>query len=154
MENLLKKLQRDYPDISFKVANEFRWSPQNNQVSYDKAGILKRDAAWSLLHEVGHATLKHNTYQSDIELLQIEIAAWEQAKLIGKNYGYEIDLDHIEDCLDSYRDWLHKRSACPTCNNRSLQKDTGHYHCFNCGATWTVSQSRLCRPYRRLASRN
>jgi hypothetical protein len=105
-------------------------------------------AAWSLLHEVGHALLDHQSYDSDLELVEMESLAWQKAKEVGVAYGHTIDEDHIQDCIDTYRDWLHQRSACPNCDNRSLQQDARHYKCFNCGQTWAVSASRFCRPYR------
>lgn len=132
------------------AAQEFCWSPKTQEVLYNTAALTKRTSAWSLLHELGHAELGHTTYESDLELLQLEAAAWQKAKEIGKAYGYEIDANHIEDCLDTYRDWLHQRSACPKCNNRSLQQSSQQYNCYNCGTTWTVSLSRFCRPYRRV----
>lgn len=150
MDSLLKELRRDYPKLSFVASKEFCWSPKNNQVLYNSRVIDSSTGAWSLFHELGHALLQHRSYESDLELLQLEAAAWEKAREVGKKYGYEIDEQHIEDCLDTYRDWLHHRSACPRCNNRSLQQNSREYSCYNCGTTWTVSLSRFCRPYRRL----
>jgi len=109
---------------------------------------------WALLHEVGHALLEHHNYRSDLELISLESQAWDKAKVLGKKYGQQIDPDHIEDCMDTYRDWLHQRSACPVCDTRSLQQDARHYKCFNCGQVWTVTSSRFCRPYRRKESTN
>lgn len=115
---------------------------------YNQETSTQRTAAWSLLHEVGHASLKHHNYSSDLELLQLEAAAWQEGSRIGKSYGYQIDPNHIEDCLDTYRDWLHQRSACPKCTNRSFQQNNRQYTCYNCGTNWSVSLSRFCRPYR------
>lgn len=148
MNSLLKKLQHDYPDISFVAAKEFCWSPKTHEIIYNSQAIAKGNGAWSLFHELGHAVLEHRSYDSDLELLQLEALAWNKAKEIGKSYGYEIDNHHIEDCLDTYRDWLHQRSACPKCNNRSFQQNNREYSCYNCGTTWAVSLSRFCRPYR------
>ena len=150
MDSLLKKLQRDYPKLTFSPAKEFCWSPKTGEVLYSNENMQSRTSSWSLLHEVGHALLKHHTYHSDLELLQLEASAWKKAKEIGQSYGYEIDEQHIEDCLDTYRDWLHQRSACPRCNSRSFQQNSQQYSCHNCGTSWTVSLSRFCRPYRRV----
>ncbi|MCA9334275.1 hypothetical protein KC963_04455 [Candidatus Saccharibacteria bacterium] len=149
MDTLLKKLVRDFPDINFVAGDQFYWSPKQGEVVYDKAALLKRTSPWSLLHELGHAILQHRAYTSDLELIEMESQAWEQARKTGTRYGFEIDNEHIQDCMDTYRDWLHQRSACPTCDTRSLQQDSSHYRCFNCGETWSVSSSRFCRPYRR-----
>ena len=94
------------------------------------------------MHETGHALLGHANYQADYELIQLEVAAWQEAKQIAKPLKIEIDEDHIQDCLDTYRDWLYKRSICPNCATKSLQQgDFVHYRCFNCHTTWRVSNS-------------
>jgi hypothetical protein len=67
---------------------------------------------------------------------------------IGRKYRIKLDNNHIQDCLDTYRDWLHRRSKCPTCGMHVLQKDVRTYQCFNCDASWRVSAGRFARPYR------
>lgn len=148
MEKLLRQLVADYPELVFTESDKFCWSPRGGEILFDRRAKLVSTAPWSLLHEVGHALLDHKTYGSDLELIELESAAWQKAQEVGKKYGYEISDDHIQDCMDTYRDWLHQRSACPKCNNRSLQQDDRHYKCFNCGQVWSVSSSRFCRPYR------
>jgi predicted RNA-binding Zn-ribbon protein involved in translation (DUF1610 family) len=148
MKKLITQLKKDYPDLQFVAGDVFSWSSQQQTVFY----VSDRDnqsAVWSLLHEVGHATLNHTNYHNDFALLQMEVAAWTAAKELADRYGHKIDEDHIQDCLDTYRDWLHQRSSCPTCSNVSLQKDARTYQCFNCGEEWHVAQNRHCRPYRR-----
>ena len=105
--------------------------------------------AWALLHELGHALLDHQVFATDIDLLQIEVEAWHKAQLIAKPYGIDIAWQHVEQCLDSYRDWLHARSTCPTCQLVTLQVNARLYQCFNCNNQWQVTKSRLCRPHRR-----
>lgn len=153
MDNLLTALQKDYPNIAFASGPDFCWSPRNNTVFYaqHKASPL---AEWALLHEVSHAVLEHHNYQSDLELISLESQAWDKAKELGAQYGLQIDPDHVEDCMDTYRDWLHQRSACPTCATRSLQQDAQHYRCHNCGQVWKVTSSRFCRAYRRKENQN
>ncbi|MBP9853080.1 hypothetical protein KBC77_03790 [Candidatus Saccharibacteria bacterium] len=109
---------------------------------------------WTLLHETAHALLQHESFTSDIELLQMEVAAWHHARVLAGRFKITIDPDYIEDCLDSYRDWLHARATCPTCFERSLQTDTHTYTCHNCSAKWHVTKSRLCRTYRRKNQKN
>jgi hypothetical protein len=148
MDSLLGQLRRDFPAITFTAGNQFYWSPKSQEIMYSKTDSSASSAPWSLLHELGHALLDHTSYESDLELIEMESQAWEKAKEIGQTYGFTIEEDHIQDCMDTYRDWLHQRSACPRCDNRSLQQDDQHYRCFNCGTTWKVSLSRFCRPYR------
>lgn len=152
MDTLILKLQKNFPALAFSQGARFAWSPDKNQVLYKQTANEGDELAiWSLLHEVGHAMLNHNVYNTDFELLRLEVAAWEQAQSLASTYGYNIAPDHIEDCLDTYRDWLYQRSTCPSCTSCSLQTDKKTYNCFNCDTTWQVSSSRLCRPYRKLA---
>lgn len=149
MQVFINKLKTNYPDLLFEPGNRFTWSPKTNQIIYRRdAKASDEMAVWSLLHEVGHALLGHKNFKTDFELLQMEMWAWQKARDLAKDYNQTIDDDHIEDCLDTYRDWLYQRSSCPTCTNCSLQIDSKTYACFNCGGTWRVSTSRLCRPYR------
>lgn len=147
MKQLLTRLTRDYPDLQFKPGTQFLWSP-SQQVIYYSTDRTDESSIWSLLHELGHATLGHTDFKNDFSLLQMEADAWEQAVVIAKQYDHYIDEDHIQDCLDTYRDWLHQRSTCPTCGATSLQTDAHTYQCFNCQQTWHVAQNRHCRPYR------
>lgn len=146
MKTLLSTLQKDHPTLSFKTGKTFYWSPKERCVYFKSSD--KPEGLWSLLHETSHGILNHHTFSTDFELLQIELAAWEKAKELAESYGVTIDNNHIENCLDTYRDWLHKRSLCPTCKVKSLQQDVALYRCFNCDTTWRVSGNRLCRPYR------
>jgi hypothetical protein len=150
MKTLLKKLRHDFPALSFTQGPRFVWSPVTHQVLYKKS-VEPDDttAIWALLHEVGHAVLGHGKYGTDFELVQLESAAWVEAEKLAKRYDHEIDPEHIQDCLDTYRDWLYQRSTCPACTVCSLQTDSKTYTCFNCGTVWRVSKSRLCRAYRR-----
>lgn len=149
MRTLLASLKRDFPDLHFEKGQKFTWSPKTARIIYN-AQAVKEDpvATWSLLHEAGHALLKHSSYTSDFELLRMEVEAWEKAKELATSYDVHIDNNHVEDCLDTYRDWLYARSTCPSCTVSSLQIDAHLYKCFNCGTKWRVSQSRHCRPYR------
>ena len=148
IDKLIAKLQGRFPGLRFTAGQQFSWSPETNEIFY-KADSRGQEAAWSLLHESGHALLKHTSYKADFELLRLEIAAWEKAKELAHDLSIIIDEDHIEDCLDTYRDWLHKRSICPNCTTKCLQQgDFVHYRCFNCHAVWRVTDSRFCRAYR------
>jgi len=150
LQGLLASLRSDFPSLSFAPGARFAWSPTTNQVLY-RNDVTADDtpAIWALFHELGHALLGHNDYGSDFELLRLEASAWRRAETIAKQYDHSIDNEHVQDCLDTYRDWLYQRSTCPTCTACSLQIDQKTYCCFNCGTSWQVSKSRLCRAYRR-----
>lgn len=146
MKTLVKKLAADYADLKFVVGDTASWSPTSRQITY--SADVSETAVWSLLHELGHALLGHSSYQSDIDLLQKEAAAWQKAKTISNRYSITIAAWHIQGCLDSYRDWLHKRSTCPNCDGHGIQSSESCYSCLNCLKAWKVSQERFCRPYR------
>jgi len=137
----------DYPQFIFKPGRQEHWSPRTKTITYDDSASAD-ELRYGLLHELSHALLGHDNYHSDFELLKLESQAWEMAVKIGRKYKVKLDNDHIQDCLDTYRDWLHRRSKCPTCGMHVLQKDVRTYQCFNCGASWQVSAGRFARPYR------
>jgi len=147
MEKFLHKVKQDHPGLRFNIGQSHCWSPERGQILYVKED--QSHSAESLLHEVGHARLGHEGYVSDLELLQKEVEAWQEAEGLAGLYGLTLDDDHIQDCLDTYRDWLHKRSTCPQCLSTGIQDNDKRYLCLNCGHAWSVSVSRFCRPYRR-----
>ena len=147
MDKLVNKISIRYPQLQFRQADHFYWSPKEQIIFYqNKACDI---FYWKLLHEISHALLGHKSYHSDVELLQLEVAAWDKAQQLAVEFKLPpIDDNYTQDCLDTYRDWLHKRSTCPTCGTRSLQESVENYHCFNCQTEWHVSSSRFCRTYR------
>lgn len=148
-DKLIDQLKRDFPRVVFEPSTRFVWQAHNRKITYRPEALTSERGVWSLLHELGHARLNHADFDSDIELLQKEADAWQTALELATDYGQEIDDDYIQNCLDSYRDWLHLRSTCPNCFVRCLQTDRHTYSCHNCDASWRVTRHRLCRPYRR-----
>jgi hypothetical protein len=151
MENLISRLKADHPNLLFSPGRSHCWSPEHEQISYENSG--KAHGVEGLLHELGHARLRHQGYVSDMELLKKEVDAWQEAKLLAATYAVPFDEEHMQDCLDTYREWIYKRSICPTCLSTGIQKDEQHYHCLNCAHIWGVTASRFCRPYRRSKAR-
>ncbi|HSX23930.1 MAG TPA: hypothetical protein VLE74_02405 [Candidatus Saccharimonadales bacterium] len=145
---LLSKLRRKLPAITFIKTNTFYWSPQTNSIHFNPDALELEDGQWALLHEAAHALLGHKTYYTDAGLLMLEVAAWQAAEELSRSLEVTINEDHIQDCLNTYRDWLYARSTCPACTLNSLQIDGTTYRCLNCSTQWSVSQSRFCRPYR------
>lgn len=139
---LLERLQADYPELRFCKGRKFMYRPSRTIVIPqelwkvgDLTGVNETEHkiySAQLLHELGHAMLGHRDYQTDIERLKMECAAWEKAKELGVKYGIEIDQDLIETELDSYRDWLHQRSKCLRCGLTRYQDVEGNYHCPGC----------------------
>jgi len=145
---VVRSLTNRYPSISLKTGDTFYWSP-TDKIVYYKQDNKTNEGVWALLHESGHALLDHTQYYSDIELVRMEMEAWDKACSIAKNLQLEIDESHIQDCLDSYRDWLHKRSLCPDCQLSGVQITNNTYSCIFCQKKWSVSSERFCRPYRK-----
>jgi len=149
--DFIDKLACDYPAYKFKPGKQDHWSPRLKTITYNPEEPEQK-LIYGVLHELAHALLDHASYSSDFELVRLESDAWSLAAQIGKKYKVDISEEHIQNCLDTYRDWLHRRSACPTCGTHVLQKDSSSYHCYNCQTTWRVSSGRFVRPYRRMAS--
>jgi hypothetical protein len=138
INSLLPKLTTDFPAIQFAAGDEFRFSPREKTVYYPT------DNAPLLLHELSHALLGHESYSRDIDLLRMERDAWEKARQLAPTYGVTIAEETVQDHLDSYRDWLHDRSTCPSCLATGRQTGTQSYHCDACGQDWRVNEARLC----------
>lgn len=148
MVPLVANLKNQYPAINFIAGRRFYWSPEKKEVFYIK-NSESSTAVLSLLHETSHALLDHSSYRADFELLRLELAAWEKARILAVKLSIIVDEEYIQDCLDTYRDWLYKRSICPHCRTKCLQQsDYIHYRCFNCHTIWKVTPSRFCRSYR------
>lgn len=148
MNSILTYIAKEYPDIQLKKSDTFYWSPSDKTVYYSEENT-SYEGAWALLHESGHALLDHKRYYTDFELISMEVEAWEKAKDIASDLKITIDEDHVQDCLDSYRNWLHKRSLCPDCSLSGIQTDSRQYTCIFCHKKWLVSNQRFCRPYRK-----
>jgi type VI protein secretion system component VasK len=147
-KTLVNRLRTLLPDIQLSAGEGFYWSPGQQLITYQSKALASTDGQWALIHEAAHAKLGHQTYHSDYQLLMMEVAAWRQAQKLAADLGLTIDPEHVQDCLDTYRDWLHQRSTCPSCSTVSLQINVSTYRCHNCHTSWHVSTSRFCRPYR------
>jgi len=146
--SLLKKLKNKFgKNLKFVAAKSYYWSPTDLTVNYQKNDTTEI-GLWTLLHETSHGLQNHTTYNTDFELVLLEMEAWKHAKKLAAELDIKIDHDHIQDCLDSYRDWQYKRSLCPKCDLGGIQTSQKTYSCMFCNGTWRVSSARFCRPYR------
>ncbi len=148
--NLLIVFKSRFPDITFKPGTHFAWSPKNSTITYVKDSSNEESNAYALIHEVAHAELGHLSFSDDFGLLALEVAAWNHAKGLATSVNVAIDEDYVQDCLDTYRDWLHARATCPSCGIVSLQVNEAAYSCFNCRTSWKVPKSQACRVSRRV----
>jgi hypothetical protein len=148
-DNLANQLRDDYPELVFEPSDDFYWSAKDRVVYF--VSDDSSEALDNLLHETAHALLGHNLYKFDIDLIRIEGAAWTYARRkLAPRYKIVIDEDLVEDSLDSYRDWLHKRSLCPSCGQTGLENDDKSYVCLNCQAAWRPNDARRCGLRRRV----
>lgn len=139
--SLVNKLQEDYPNITFSEGADFYWSPSDNTVYYDAGS----DSLESLLHELAHGLLGHVSYTRDVQLLEMERDAWNHARtILASRYGVVISKEMMEYALDSYRDWLHARSICPSCQATGVQMQKDTYKCLACRSKWRVNEARVC----------
>lgn len=135
--SLSKKLARNYPGLTFTRGERAHWSPATHTVFYDSRDT---HADWILLHETAHGILDHQEYALDIELLQLERAAWHYATtVLAPQYDISIDVDFVEAHLDTYRDWLHAKSTCPHCQSNGIEQTKHRYLCLHCGGTWRTN---------------
>lgn len=146
LDKLVIKLENEFPNIRFIKSDTFMWDPDSLNIYYSPN---TENCIWSLLHEVGHMVLGHQTYRSDFALLKMEAQAWFAAQEIALKYKIKLDIEHIEKCLDSYRDWLYMRSSCRECLQAGMEISTGLYKCINCHSRWKVTPERFCRVYRK-----
>ena len=122
------KLKKDFPNYAFRNGKKFAFRPPKTIM----IGPEESRDELLLLHEVSHAILGHENFDTDIKRLKMESEAWEKAKELALKYDVEIDEEFIQDELDTYRDWLHKKSRCPDCGLTRFQTPDGLYHCPRC----------------------
>ena len=130
MDELLEKLRVDFPELRFLPGRKFMFRYPKKVV----LGPVEPSSELLLLLEVGHAVLEHKDFRTDVERLKMESLAWEKARELAKKYEVEFDEEFAEGELDSYRDWLHKKSRCPKCGLTRFQ-DADGYHCPMCENT-------------------
>ena len=103
------------------------------------------DNAESLIfHELGHALLGHSDYQKDVALLGLESDAWEKGLEVALANNVLIEDSFVQEHLDTYRDWMHARSTCPTCGATGFQASRSEYSCPACFQKWRVNEARAC----------
>lgn len=128
MDTLLNQIKKDYPNLKFKTGKKFAFRPPNTVV----IGKKEPNEKLLLLHELGHATLGHKDYQTHIDRLKMESAAWEKAKELAPKYNIKYNEELAQNELDTYRDWLHQKSSCPICGLTRFQTPDSKYHCPRC----------------------
>ena len=126
--DFFEQVLADYPEFRVRMGLKFAFRPP-------RAVIIGPQETFSrllFLHEMSHAICGHFDFRLDVERLKMESEAWEKAKELAVKYGVGIDEELIQSELDTYRDWLHKKSRCPHCGLTRFQTPDRIYHCPNC----------------------
>jgi len=139
--------------FSFKPSASFRWSPDEETVYFNRDELATEAGKMSLLHEIAHGLLGHVSFAFDVDLITLEREAWQKARELGNKHGVEFTEEDMQAALETYRNWLHVRSTCPTCTQTALETAPQHYHCSNCQTSWRVSPSQICQIQRRRIKR-
>lgn len=141
-----------FSDIEFVPSGFFAYSASEDLINYDPECIEDDLGKLDLLHEISHYLLGHIDYDYDIELLLMEVAAWDKTKELTKKFDVIIDQDYVDECIDTYDKWLNARSTCPECDNFSLQLSEGIYKCFICKTVWKVNKRKDKRTIRQITN--
>lgn len=154
INSIVNQITSDCSDVRFSTGEDFYWRSEGSTVYHPP--ILSTEDLLLLLHEIGHAKLGHTSYSSDVHLLDMEREAWQYAlSTLVPTYGVSQDvaLEASEDALDSYREWLHRRSTCPSCHAIGLESTKSTYRCLACNQEWRVNEARSCqlRRYKKMA---
>ena len=128
--DLVVRLMRDFPEINFVFGQRFKFRPPKTIIIAREGDGTFRDLL--LLHEVGHALSGRFEFKTEVERLKIEVEAWEKARELCVRYGIKADEELIQGELDSYREWLHKKSRCPVCGLTRFQTPDSAWHCPGC----------------------
>ena len=124
----LERLKIDYPEFRFKDGKKFAFRPPCTIV----IGPEEPSDSLLLLHELGHAILKHYSFETDAKRVKMEREAWDQARELCLKYEILYDEDVVEREMDTYRDYLDKKSRCPKCGLTRFQTPDGAFHCPQC----------------------
>ncbi len=131
----------------------FSYSSETKTIQYIPESIETPLGRLALLHEIAHARLGHFSYIYDVELFTMELEAWEETKRLALEYSVEADIEHIENCIESYDKWLTRRATCPKCSTYGHQRNYDLFSCFICDTYWKVNH-RKDREIRRMVIKN
>lgn len=138
-----------FSQYRFLPAGFFSYDAADDIINYDPVRVKTTTGKVSLLHEISHCKLGHFHYQTDLELLMMEVAAWHYTRVLASEQGIKLNEAYIQDCIDSYDTWIEKRGCCPLCDNFCIeQEQNNQYQCFVCNTRWQVSsepQQRIMR---------
>lgn len=129
-----------YPEQRFLPAGYFAYDASEDVINYDPGLLGMADGKLALLHEISHAILGHFHYRFDFELYAMEMDAWNMTKSLAQKHKVRINEAYINECMDSYDEWLTKRGTCPRCNEFNIQNQPNQFSCLRCQTRWKVSE--------------
>lgn len=124
----LARIKSDFSEFNFIFGARFSFRPPKTIV----VGPSEENDSLLLLHELGHALSKHRDFDTSVKRVRMEREAWDKARDLAKKYEIDFDEEMVESELDTYREWLHKKSRCPKCGLTRFQSPDGAYHCPKC----------------------
>ena len=148
------EILRAFSQYRFLPSGYFSYDSHEEIIHYDATRLHTPEGQISLLHEISHCELGHFHYQTDVELLTMEIAAWNYTRELARKYHVKLNEHYIADCIESYNIWMQKRGTCPSCKVFCLGENDTQFSCYNCAARWRVSADPQDRVVRRLYKDN
>ena len=124
----LARIKSDFPEFKFIDGARFSFRPPRTVV----VGPEEKSDSLLLLHELGHALCGHRDFDTSVRRVKMEREAWDKARELAPLYEVEFDDELVEGELDTYRDWLHKKTCCKKCGLTMFQTPDGVYHCPRC----------------------
>ena len=132
-----------YPKQRFLPAGYFAYDAGEDVINYDPTLLNQASGKLALLHEISHALLGHFHYRFDFELFAMEMDAWNMTRKLALKHSIALEEQYIAQCMESYDNWLTKRSTCPKCHKFNMQSVPSRFQCYHCRTKWKVSKDIL-----------
>ena len=139
-----------YSQHTFLPAAHFSYDAADEVINYFPQALKTNSGKIALLHEISHCELGHFHYVSDLQLYAMEIDAWLLTRKLAKKFNIPVEEDYIDECIESYNQWIEKRGTCPRCSTFCAQKTEVEFECYNCLTCWRVSADPQVRTQRRI----
>lgn len=137
--SFLNLIISSYPNFTFLSGKKFKFRPKKT-IYYISPEIFEREIPKDsletfpllLCHELAHASLGHFSYSTNLERLKIESEAWEETKNLCKKFNLPFSEELAELELNTYRNWLEKKSLCKICGMTRFETKNEGYLCPRC----------------------
>ena len=136
----IQQIKDQFLEYDFQEQSYYGFDSNKKKVYFIAKTDQEPENPLLLIHELAHAELGHLDYQSDLELVLIEIKAWDKARAICQDIEVEYDPRLRDACIQTYIDWYKLRGTCPNCDTLCINKHQ-KYNCYQCLTSWEVSSS-------------